>query len=362
MWPVTDAFLNALTHSHGATARVEAWYGGVLVDTVDCATGTITVTGRNRIRRTIDLTIPEHLYPAGDDDALNPYGTDLHAYRGIDTLGEVPVFTGRIQHADDQRRFDGSADLLGQDLFATLNDARFETPKTLSGLTNVAAIQELILEVFPSAGFTVTLADTSTIPAGLLWDTDRGQAIDDLAKAAGAEVYADAGGTFVIRPVPTLDDPAVWTLTDGENGTVVSDARAVSREGVYNVVVVVVERANGEQPMRIVVEDTDPLSATRVSGPFGRVPRFYRSPLVTTEDQARTAGAALLARSAGLARTRTIQCVPNPALEAGDRIDIQVDGVTEQHIADIITLPLHADGGAMTVTTRSAKPDPGDTT
>jgi hypothetical protein len=360
MWPVSGAFLDALGHSHAVTTRIEAWFGGVLVGTVDGATGTVSVTARNRVRRTVDLTVPEDLYPADDADLLHPYGTELRVWRGIDTVGEVPIFAGRIQHGDDRLRFDGSASIGGLDPFATINDARFETPKALPGTPNLAAIRQLIGEVFPDAAFVTTAADTSAIPTGLMWDRDRGQAVDDLATAAGVEVFADPGGTFHIEMLATFDDPAVWTLADGEGGTVVSDARTVSREGVYNVVVVIVERADGAQPLRVVIEDTDPLSPTRISGPFGRVPRFYRSPLITSEGQAQIAGRALLARSTGLTRTRTVQCVPNPALEAGDRIDIVVGGVTERHIADSFTLPIDASGGAMTIVTRSAKPAVGD--
>jgi len=97
-----------------------------------------------------------------------------------------------------------------------------------------------------------------------------------------------------------------------------------------------------------------------VGGHFGGVAWFYRTPLVANVEQARNAGAALLAKSTGLTRTRNVTCVPNPALEVGDRVDITVNGLIERHAIDGYTLPLGA-ADAMQITTRSAKPDPGDT-
>jgi hypothetical protein len=193
-----------------------------------------------------------------------------------------------------------------------------------------------------------------------MWDVDRGKAIDDLAQSVGAEVYAQPDGQFRIRNVPTLTDPASWTVAEGSNGTLVAAGRSVTREGVYNVVVTVVERSNGDAPLRFVAEDSNPASPTYVGGLLGRVPRFLRNPLVTTAGQGEAAGVALLARSIGATRTRTITCVPNPAAEAGDVISAVVGGATEAHIADTFALPVHVEGGAMTVGTRSTKPDAGD--
>jgi hypothetical protein len=180
-----------------------------------------------------------------------------------------------------------------------------------------------------------------------------------MAAAIAAEVWFCPDGIPYLRPPATLGDPAVWMLTDGIGGTVVSDARSVTRDGVYSVVVVVVERSDGSTPLQISVADTDPSSPTYAAGPFGRIPRFYRTPLPVDDEQATNAGLALLAKSTGLTRSRTVECVPNPALEAGDRLDITVAGELEHHIADSFTLPLGP--GSMAITTRSAKPAPGDT-
>lgn len=365
MWQVSARFLPALTRSHGMTLRAEAWYGDTLVATIPVGDGGITATARNRIRRTLDLTVPEYLYPADPGDALTPFGAELRIWRGIDygdSREEIPVFQGRVDEGDGRRRFGGQVAISGTDPGSTLNDARFETPRAApAGWSITATIRQLILEADPGTSVSSTVTVDGRVPAGLSWDRDRGQAVDDLAKAIGADVWAGPDGVWHITPQPTLTDPAVWTLTDGVDGCVVEDSQKVSRAGVYSVIVVIAERADGTTPLRLVVADTDPTSPTYVGGPFGRVPRFYSSPLLSTTTQMRAAGAALLAKSTGLTRTRAITCVPNPALEVGDRIDISVGGETEQHIVDDFRLPLAADG-TMSITTRAAKPDAGDLT
>jgi hypothetical protein len=367
MWPSTRRFQLALSQSQQIITRIDAYRGGVPLGTVDTSAGTINVTARNRVRRTADLTVPATLFPTDPATSLlSPYGTYLQIFRGIDfgdTQELIPVFYGRIDSVDDNDQFDATIDVRCSDQMADINDARFESPRAVpTGWPIIIAITDLIGEACPGAGIDITpgVDRTSQIPSGLMWDTDRGKAIDDLAQSIGAEVFAKPDGRFQIRNVPTLNDPASWTVNEGAHGTLVTAGRTVSREGVYNVVVTIVERANGDPPIRYVAEDLNPASPTYVGGVFGRVPRFLRNPLVTTPEQAQIAGTALLARSIGATRTRNITCIPNPAAEAGDVITAVVAGVGETHIADEFALPIHGDGGAMTVGTRSTKPDAGD--
>ncbi|GAA2636938.1 hypothetical protein GCM10010399_82590 [Dactylosporangium fulvum] len=367
MWTVSSRFAAALSQSHQVISRVDAWRGGTLLGTIDTSEGSVNVTARNRVRRTAELVVPANLYPTEPADLLSPYGTYLQAWRGIDygdTQELVPIFYGRVDAIDDSDQFDAQIEVRCSDRMADVNDARFETPRAApTGTTIVSAITTLLLEACPDASVNVAAGvdQTSTVPSGLMWDIDRGKAVDDLATSIGAEVFAVPNGSgFHIRRVPTLYDAPQWTANEGTYGTLVTAGRSVSRDGVYNVVVTIVERANGDLPLRFVAEDANPASPTFVGGLFGRVPRFLRNPLVTNAAQAEAAGYALLARSVGATRTRNITCVPNPAAEAGDVITAVVAGAAETHIADTFTLPLHPDGGAMTVGTRSTKPDAGD--
>jgi hypothetical protein len=97
---------------------------------------------------------------------------------------------------------------------------------------------------------------------------------------------------------------------------------------------------------------------SELEGVLGKLTRFWSSPLFSSSGQAREAGQAKLRRSIGLARTRQVTVIANPALDAGDLMAITVDGEgPEFHIADDFAVPLTADPAAMTINTRSTGGD-----
>lgn len=362
MWSgATPTWLAALGGPHGVYVHAEVWYAGVKVTDIPIGGGSVKVTARNRVRRTAEVNVPESWWPTDDTDAIAPYGAQLRIWRGIvgadATLvgGSAPqVFTGRIETVS-RDVYSGTVGLKCSDPAVDINDAQFESPRVGTyGLLITTAIRQLIIEVWPAA-VVVDLTDSAaTIPAGIMWDTDRGKAVDDLAASIGAEVFCLPDGvTWYIRPVPTLSGTAGWTITDGQGGTLVSDSRSMSRIDVANRVIVHVERP-GVAPLLVPVTDDSPTSTTRYGGPYGKVVRHWAMPVIGTVAQATTAGRARLARTIGITRTRDITCVPNPALEAGDLIGVDsVDG-SGLHIADEFSLPLSIDG-AMSIATRSTQ-------
>lgn len=359
MWQVSSAWLAALSVPHSRTTRMEAWYGGQLVGSVQVESGSVQVTARNRVRRTLNAVVPESAWPLTSTDLLAPYGQRVNVYQSIVAtggvnLGEVPVFAGRVELVERVRK-SGKVQVTALDGFADVNDAQFEQSYAPSpGLRVTATIGRLIHDVHPEAVIQDQTGSTATVPTGTMWDTDRGQAVDDLAASIGAEVICLPDGvTWVIRPVPTLSGTPVWTLADGQGGTMVRDAQSKSRRDVANRWIVHVERP-GAAPFTVTVTDDDPSSPTRYGGPYGRVVRHLRSPLITDAAQAMVAGRARLARSIGLTRTRDLDHVPNPALEAGDVITVQASEGSETHIADSFALPL-AVTDVMTTNTRSTQ-------
>jgi len=356
---VTAAWLAALGQPHGRYTRVEAWYGGVFATVVPAESGSVQVTARNRVRRQLSVVVPESFWPTGPADPLTVYGGQLKVFQGVTGVdgvligSEVPVFAGRVEQVGQRDRKTGRFPAAAVDPFADVNDAEFEAPRTVAANTSVVgAITALIAEVHPDAQFLDFTGTTAILPAGIMWTQDRGQAIDDLAASIGAEVFFRPDGvTCVIRPVPTLTGVPVWSLTQGQGGTLVRDVQSKSRSGVANRVVVHVEQP-GATPILVTVTDDDPSSATHYGGPYGRVVRNWSNPLVRTSDQAQVAGLARLARSIGATRTRDVDTVPNPALEAGDLIQVVTDDGTALYIADAFPVPLDVTGG-MTINTRS---------
>jgi hypothetical protein len=363
------AFLAALCSAHGYAGRIEAWYGGALLDEVQFESGSVKVTARNRERRTLDLTVAEKLWPSLPSDPLSPFGVWLRGYAtvyaGATVFPEVPVFAGPLSDVKRQR-WSGKLTVSGRDPFRQVNREPFEALRTApAGALIPEAILMLLQEVFPNATLLDLTGSTAVVPPSTVWDAragSRGAAIDDLATAIGAEVFAlptavPPDGHFVLRPIPMATDPVAWTLPTGAAAIVQSDELTKSSDRVVNRWIVTSERSDST-PIRVPVTDDDPASPTRYGGPMGKLTDFYSSPLIGSEAQAATAGLAKLTRSTGLARTRAIEVPTNPALEAGDVMWVSVEDETGQvHIADEFPVSLVHDPAAMKIDTRTTGSD-----
>lgn len=152
----------------------------------------------------------------------------------------------------------------------------------------------------------------------------------------------------------------VWLIDTGARGVMVEAEEALDRTGVYNGVLVVGQNRATDIPVSALVYDSDFTSPTRWGGPFGEVVRVEQSSAVQTVGQAQAAAEALLDKKLGLTRSLVITIAPNPALEAGDIVDIAfVDGRRERHVIDALALDLGPEG-AQQLTTRSVfTPDAG---
>jgi hypothetical protein len=370
MWTVGDEvthqkFLAALTKSHGYDGRVEAWYNGEKIDEVDFATGSVKVTA-NRERRSLTLTVAERLWPTLPTDPTSPFGVWLQAFvtvtAGATRFPEIPVFAGRLSKVS-RIRWSGQLQVEAVDPMWQVNREVFEVPRYVGdGNLIIDVARALLLEVYEQATLQDLTGSAAMMPVAATWDTvpgARGKALDELAAALGAEVFARPtavwpGGDFVIRPVPSPTDPVAWTLPDGAASIVAGDEQALSGLAVANRWIVTSERTDEVEPIRVVVSDDAPASTTRYGGPMGKLTDFYTSALITSHAQAFMAGQAKLIRSLGPARTRAVRLVANPALDAGDVLAVSVDGErVEFHVVDDFDIPLTHDPADMTVTTQS---------
>lgn len=366
---VHAAFLAALAYSHSLQGRVEAWYNGEKRGEVEFESGSVRVTGRNRERRGLDLMVAEGLWPASTADLLTPYGGWVRALvtvkAGATVFPEIPLFAGKLLK-DELEWMSGHVAVKGADPMWQVNREPFETLRGApAGARVVDTVELLLTEVFPYATLQDLTGSQVTIPAGVVWDAgrgSRGKAIDDLATSIGAEVFARPTvvwpyGDFVIRPIPGLTDTPAWVFPDGLNSIVAADKRVQSGADIVNRWIMQAERFDAA-PIWEPVTDDDPASPTRYGGPMGKLTDFHSSPLFNSSGQAREAGQARLRRSIGLARTRTVTVISNPALDAGDVLSIPIPGgMPEFHIADDFTVPLTADPADMTIGTRSTGGD-----
>lgn len=348
MWPLTAKAQLALVQSHGMKMRATA-YGSFGTLEFPIYGGGMTCDSKSQVRRTAQTTTNLGNWPKDPRAVLAPLGTEVQVDYGIRLPGGViewvPQIRGLLTEATRSRPIPttGSFPLKLVDRAARIAEDRFPAPtQTVSGALTVAEIRRLIQETL---GVGVLVVDrTGSVQVAPVLDMERerwAEGIEKLADSIAAECYFDPQGNAVIRAQPQITDMSVWTVASGPGGIMLSKEDTLTRELVYNGVVVLGERADGTAPVTATVWDTDPTSPTYYLGPFGKKPRFYANPQLTTVPQCQAAGAALLARVKGLNAKGKLTAVVNPALESGDVVtgrDRQ-DGTVQAHILDSVTVP-----------------------
>lgn len=367
MYAVTATFLAALRLAHTAAVQVDAYRAGSLIATaLPVIGGEVTVDSGSAVRRTLNLTLAPD---AGLWDTLAPTGTELRPKRGIRYPSGVVEWVPLGRFVVDVQKLGyspaGNLALTTPDHWADVQRAQFEAPFT--SLPGALVRDEMArLVTLAISGLTVLNTTTSTsVLRSVAWERDRAAAVAAMGKAIGAEAFFDNAGALVVRDVPTLGAQTPdWLIDASVSGVLLNADRERNRQKTYNVVVVNSSITDGQPPFDpVTVADTDPTSPTYVSGAFGRVPYFYTSPLLTTTGQATVAGTAILERVRGLAAQLSLESIVNPALDAGDVIDVLLPAVrrdlarpVERHIIDRVTIPLTV-AGSQAIDTRSSRPD-----
>lgn len=355
---VSAAFRKAIAGPHTPISRVELWYGGSPVDR-DLPVVEGGVSGsRSLIRRTADLTLREGYGPARQAlwEAVSKPGMELRITRGVRfldgsveeaSLGTFLVRTPRLDVGTGTISLSSCPDQMQRVI-----DARFEMPRSSrAGFTYAQQIQSLVGEVVDRLRFRDQLMNGSAVPSAV-WERERGDAVVQVATAAGGETWFAADGALVLGRPPTFADPAVWTLTD-RTSVLVSAQVEVDWSTAYNAVVASGERTDGSPPVFYTARDLDPLSVTYWDGPMGPKPRFYSSPLLTSANACKAAAVTLLFKSVGSRKQLSLESVANPEIDVASRVDVTIVGesISERHIVDSFRLPLFSAG--MSMTTRS---------
>lgn len=371
MRPVTDSFLNTVRGPHKAVFRAricEPWQSTVnpVGIEIPVSSGDVTFDTNSDVNGTLDFKTPISW------SSLVPYRHEVYIERGVQYANGVKEYVGlgyfRVNSIEQSNpRADSSIAapggllrVTGEDRMSNLRDARVVSPIQFGSSASVSSVIDfLVQDVMPTV---VTIYDSTNWPGGTaattllgsdhIVDQDRLKFIQELVTAYGKVCYFDYAGRFVVKDAPNPKGSPVFTINAGANGVLVEATRAISRDGVYNAVVASGEPAGEQPPVYGVAYDTDPASPTLWGGGFGKVPKFFSSSFLATNDQCASAALSLLNASHGFPYSVTLGLVPNPALEAWDVLAVQFDeSLTETHIADLITYGLSVEG-AMRIETR----------
>ncbi|MFJ4287968.1 hypothetical protein ACIPY0_20185 [Paenarthrobacter nicotinovorans] len=213
------------------------------------------------------------------------------------------------------------------DLTADVDRDRFEAPESpSSGATVLSETRRLLSPYFP------VVVDPGVSDVGvstqLVFERERLEACQDLLGRVSARYRMGGDGECHVYPRATS---SVFRV--GPNAGLVRVQRKQSIDGLYNRWVVEGKEEGSGNPVRAAVNiDSGPL---RYGGPHGKFPTFYSSEMITS-----TAAAVLYAQElkakflASLALELSVECVPRPELQAGDRIEVGCP-VAAGHVAYI---------------------------
>lgn len=365
IYPVTEDFLRLLAESYRVLSEVELHFTDGRVETVDHISGTVTADRGSACRRTCSVVLPDpSLIPRTERDKLSVYGAYAVLRRGIDFGGGrrqmVPLGQFRIDDVEGDLHT-GPVTLTGTSFESYLVDDSFTAPTTTRGYALVStAIGYLVSTSMPSLVIDTTrLVDTAC--GVTTWDVegDRLEAIKEVARAAGCEVYCNADGALVVAPLPDpLLTPPVWEIRAGERGNLIKAIRGMTSRGVKNGVLARGENSeSGSGPASYLAVDDDTSSPTYWGGPFGHRPAFISSSTLTTVGACQAAATYELAARRRPNATADLQSLPNPALEPGDVIRaIYADGTRELHQVQSLTISLEP-GGQFDLTLIGSKED-----
>lgn len=358
-----QAFAGPVSGSHAAKFRCQVLTSfqtgsdpsGVDLRLID---GSVEFDATAEIRASGGVTVAGD-WPRATNLDLGPYGTEIFLSRGVDTGAGGTLWSTlgyfRINQTSQSNAANGPLQLDLSDRMATIIDSRFLEPRQwLQGTAVGDIVTEVVTEVYPNA--TIIWdddSDLSEIGRSLIAEESRYEVLFTIAEGLGKIFYWDNIGRLSFLTAPDEDDP-IWEVKAGAGGVMVNTDRSISRDGIYNAVVVTGEGADQITPVRAVAYDAQESSPTFFGGPFGRIPKFYSSSFITTQQQANNAAQNILRRSLGAPYDVGLSAVPNPALRPYDVIRIVYnDGNRETHIVERVTVPLNVTS-ALTVSTRQS--------
>jgi hypothetical protein len=361
------AVLDGRTFKTGA--RMTVTYGGeVLLDDCPIIEGREEFDNTVRVPERATFTVPRivdgvDLIPTAANSPLAPYGQRVHIKLGIGVAGRSEWYN-RGEFLLQSASLEGNTiavTVVG--LLALIDEAGLVLPFKPTGTltTSLRALVEPALTVSVSAA--VTALDRS-VPSGVNQDDDRLGAVLEILDAWPARAQVTPAGFLEVRAVDDFDtgpDIQLYNFTDDvgvvdQGANVVDVGGAITRDGLFNTVVARGQGVSGEQVTGIVYDAT-PGGATARGGPFSPfpVPKYFFSPLMTTQAQCLAAASGILRRGTGGPGQRIqLTCVPDPRILGNDLVmyRTQRSGDPAWWIpctVDRLVLPYTADSGPMTV-------------
>ena len=333
MRTLSAGMLNALGGSvPDARLTVAAWYDGTLREPeLPVSNWSIGWDGADSTlvqgKASITVTDPSgRLAPWGFDEPLSAAGSRLLlTFRcGVEAVDlalltiskNTPTEQWRIVGADLTWVSGGaSIPVQADDLTMLVQDSPFIAPEAPpAGATVVSEIRRLLVGLCPVI-IDTGITDT-TVPASIVYKTDRLAAVQDLARVVGARYRMSGNGSLEVYPL-TKTAP-VWTIQGGDGGALVSLNREQARADLINGVV----STSSDPSLEIWADSTIPAGPLRWDGPFGRKIARHNA-IANTQTGVQADADTYLANTATLKTVSlTVMCKPHPGIQIGDWVRV----------------------------------------
>lgn len=319
MFPVTPEQLAALMGNHEMTTRVVVLRGDQNMGEIPIVSVSCGATYGTRGSREGELVVDRHII---DEGLLDPMSDQVIVYTGVRDFFDVPIFTGRCDENVEEDYGQVTVPLISRAVEAM--EARFIVPWPATGASTAREeIRRILLNVDSTWAVDTVAANDDTIPSNLVFEEDRGAALDQLAQGANLIWQPDRSGGFVVFDNPYSIGPILGAgitvfLRDGENGTTVRIRKTTSRAGIWNSVTVVTERVDNTPPIRVTAMDTNLASPTLWGGLFGKKNLVVKNQSPTSLGTAQALAMRILRQSLAQQRSFEISVPHFPILDPGD--------------------------------------------
>ena len=378
MLPTTSTFKSSVVASHQVITKAEVrspsgtlllalpFSAGVDQGGAKLSSGKVTVDAENLVRRVLAMDVltgfQNNLVPANYSSLLSPIsGNEIWVYRGIQYSNTITLLDGTVSNQEYVRvgtfritffkaneSNDGiSMSLTGDDRSNYISRNTWQVPYQMaSGSELSVALKTMISFLYPACqfNFTATGFTIGTIIYGTTVGGDPWADAVRLANLCGQDLYFDANGICVLKPLPQLANSVPNAVQiQGSKGFTITDAeRALDNKNVFNNVILDVQPTDGSNPYRVAASDQNPQSPTYIGGNFGIVTKNVTTSVPTTKAQAYAVAVALLNQNIGAQDAHTYAMVCNPSLDAYDILQVYVPGlnVNTNLIIDSAIIPL----------------------
>lgn len=369
MYSVSGEFLNTILYSHQICTRLDICdsQGNIVRSDVYAEDGDVTIDATRTNRRDCSFTIPDYdgtLVMSKNTDLLSPNsGYELRPWRGVVLpsgakeyvpLGVFPIRSAPVELSDGIPNIKVG----GIDRSSTMSRNQWTDIFNVPAGTLENNLNLIFADRMPGypTNFPVTGWNMTALQLGTAYENDPWEDASALAYACGYDLYFDANGVATIsQPSDPLIASPVYSYESGAT-TIVDDAtKEWDGYAAYNGVVFIGQNSSGS-PIRAIVWDDDPSSATYYLGPYGKFPKIIVSTKTFDQGQIQQAAQSELARIRGASQKLAWSQVVNPALDANDCVSFKNDPLkvttATNVVIDSVTIPWRADG-SMEATTRA---------